>query len=596
MDLKQLVDELRQRKIQPPILIRVMDILEDRLKHLALCFQKAFTDAEYQNKYIPLFPIKVNQQRQVVESILHFGAPFHIGLEAGSKAELLAVLALTQDLNTPLVCNGYKDEEFVEMVGLAHKMGKKIIPIIEKYSEIETFIKHYKATGIMPQLGVRLKISHKGTGQWANSGGDRSKFGLRIYEIVQLVERLKEEGLIHHLKLLHFHIGSQITQIRVVKEALTEVARVFGELVQLGVPLEILDVGGGLGVDYDGSSHETFTTINYTIEEYANDVVYRIQQVCDRLEIPHPIIFSESGRFLSAHYSFLITNIAAVNHLDIPDNLTLPEDIAEKEIQPIQELWEIYQDQRTSKANILEHYHDANQARQEIGNLFNLGYISLNERSFAEKLFLHIMLEVQKWVEARDIAPVELENLDIGFSDTYFANFSLFQSLPDSWAINQIFPVMPIHRLQEEPTRRGVVVDLTCDSDGTIKTYLGQEEHSPYVWLHRTDQEQPYYIGFFLIGAYQEILGELHNLFGDTHAVQIRLLDNDRYQIASVVKGDMVEDVLKYVSYHPGELVSAMRGQLERAIDSGHMNLEESAFFMDKFEEGLKGYTYFEDV
>lgn len=590
VDLKQLVDELRKRKVQPPYLIRVLDILKDRINELSSCFANAIKDYQYSGSYYPLYPIKVNQQRQVVEKMLEFGSPHGLGLEAGSKAELLAVLAVTEQPDIPIVCNGYKDAEFVELVGMAHKMGKNIFPVIEKYSELDAFLNYYKETGILPKLGIRIKLSTKGSGKWAKTGGDGSKFGLRIPEVLAVVRRLKKEGLEDHLKLLHFHIGSQVTQITVIKKALTEAGRVFVEMVKLGAKLEYFDVGGGLGVDYDGSTRDTFSTINYTIQEYANDVVYRIQQLCQENNIPCPAILSESGRYLTAHYSLLITNISTTSSTrETTGEVRLPDQAA----APLTELF--YISENINEENHMESYHDAVQYRSELMNLFNLGYLDLESRGLMEQISQIIFHKVVEHAHRADHEPVELAGLERGPTDTYFANFSLFQSLPDAWAIKQIFPIMPIHRLQERPDRQAVLVDLTCDSDGLIREYIGDEEKNPYVQLHAIDEDEHYYVGIFMIGAYQETLGELHNLFGDTHAVQIEIQGENQYRITSFIKGDMVNDVLGYVSYSHKDLIHRMRTQIEHAVELGRLSLDESAQMMDQYEQGMYGYTYFED-
>ncbi|MCB1049546.1 MAG: biosynthetic arginine decarboxylase [Acidobacteria bacterium] len=590
VDLKRLIDELRSRKVQPPVLIRVMDILKDRLKLLSRSFNDSIKELGYKGKYFPLYPIKVNQQRTVVEAMLKYGQNVGLGLEAGSKAELLLVLALTENINTPIVCNGYKDEEFVELVGMAHKMGKKIIPVIENYSEVETFIRHYKKTGVMPNLGIRLKLFTKGAGQWASTGGESSKFGLRVPEVVNVIDRLAEEDLLNHLKLLHFHIGSQITDIKVVKNALTEASRVFIEMIKLGANLEYIDVGGGLGVDYDGSARETFSTINYTLQEYTNDVVYRIQQVCDQHGVPHPTIFSESGRFLAAHYSLLITNIQTTGGYELK---AYTKGQISAESGPLKEMIDL----RTgvTEENYLEAYHDAIQYRQEVRNLFNYGYVSLRDLAGSESLFSEIMEKILEVAEEMEETPEELWELQQSQVDTYFANFSLFQSLPDSWAIDQVFPIIPVHQLGQKPTRKAVLVDLTCDSDGKITDYIGDEEDNSFVHLHEVQPGDQYYVGIFMIGAYQETLGELHNLFGDTHSVQIEILGNDKYRLSNFTKGDSVKDVLGYVAYNAKELIGKMRAQIERAVERKKLTLDESAHLMDQYEEGMFGYTYFEE-
>jgi len=590
VDLKMLVDELRKRKVHPPILIRVMDILEDRIKRLCGAFHEAIESTGYQGRYFPIFPVKVNQQRQVVEAILRYGAPHGIGLEAGSKAELLAVLALTENPDSPIVCNGYKDEEFVSLAGMAHKMGKRIYPVIEKYTELERFIAHYKKTGIMPLVGVRIKLLTRGAGQWAASSGENSKFGLRIPEVITLVRRLKNENLLDRLKMVHFHLGSQITEIKVIKQGLVETARIYIELAKLGAELEYVDVGGGLGVDYEGSSHGTFAGVNYSLQEYANDVVYRIQQLCDEQGVKHPTIFSESGRFLCAHYSLLITNISTAGELSVRD-YELSE--VSKQEGPLGELFEIAQ--HVDGENFLESYHDAILYRNESNHLFSSGYMSLNQMALVEQVFSEIMSLVAEKIQNCEKGPIELENLEQGRIQTCFANLSVFQSLPDSWAIGQVFPVIPIHRLNEFPEKKGVIVDLTCDSDGMIRQYLGDGTQNSHIPLHEIRPDESYYVGIFLVGAYQETLGELHNLFGDTHAVQIEICGENDYRLSSFIKGDTVKDVLNYVSYDTRELTDKMWVQIESAVAHKRLSLEESAQLMAQYEEGLFGYTYFEE-
>lgn len=590
VDLKRLVDELAKRKVHTPILIRFMNILQDRIARLSNCFREAIEKNDFQGSYYPVFPIKVNQERDVVTSILKYGKKFGVGLEAGSKAELLIVLALTVDPDSLIVCNGYKDKEFVELVGMAHKMGKAIFPVIENYGEIETFINHYKRTGIMPRLGVRIKLSTKGEGKWAKTGGDASKFGLRISEVMMMVRRLEEEGLLDALKLLHFHIGSQVTKIRVVKQAIVETTRVFVELWKLGVKLEYVDIGGGLGVDYDGTSADTGSTINYSLYEYANDVIYRIKQLCDENKIPHPTIISESGRFLAAHYSMLITNVPATASIpdEVPDFDSLP-----KGIGPIHEMREILD--TINDNNVMECYHDAMQYRQESLSLFKLGYLSLPGRAAMEHLFWKIMRDILRRAKDIGLQSAELDDLETQLVDTYYANFSLFQSLPDSWAINQVFPVIPIHRLNEKPDRKAIIADLTCDSDGLVESYIGDGEITSSVPLHAIHADEPYYIAICLIGAYQETLGELHNLFGDTHAVQIELLGENQYKIRNLAKGDTIHQVIGFVSYSSRDLIGRMRDQIEAAVEREMLSLDESAHIMQQYEEGLHGYTYFED-
>jgi arginine decarboxylase len=588
VDLKKLVDELRERKIDPPILIRFTDILKDRLEKLSKCFSKAIEDNQYKGIYKPLFPIKVNQEKDVVTSVLKYGKDWGVGLEAGSKAELLIVLAQTQEVDTPIVCNGYKDEEFVRMVGMAHKMGKKIFPVIENFSELYTFIAHYKATGIMPRLGLRIKLTTKGTGQWAKSGGDASKFGLRIPEVMSAIRLLESEGLLANLKLLHFHVGSQISRIGVVKQAILETTRVYVEMVKLGACLEYIDIGGGLGVDYTGGSSSG--AINYTSYEYANDIIYRIKQLCDEYQIPHPDIFSESGRFLSAHYSMMVTNVSATGSL--PD-LQPPLENPTRGYGPLHEINEILN--TLNENNILECYHDALQYKHEAQNLFNLGHLTLPERAWMEGQFWEIMRRVLALSKKVGLKADDLEALDSQLADTYFTNFSVFQSLPDAWAINQVFPIMPIHRLTEQPNKYALIADLTCDSDGLLDRYVAADGNESSLPLHEVSAEEPYYLGVFLIGAYQETLGELHNLFGDPHAVLIEIGGENQYRMAGLVTGDTIEAVISYMSYDTSKLVAKMRMQIEEAVEAGRLTISESAQMMESYVEGLRGYTYFND-
>ncbi len=586
VDLKKLVDELRERKINPPILIRFTDILKDRLQLLNRCFHKAIEDNQYQGAYTPLFPIEVNQEKDVITSVLRYGKECGVGLQTGSKAELLIVLAQAQWTDTPIICNGYKDKAFVRLVAMAHKMGKNIFPVIEQYSELRSFVDHYKKTGIMPRLGLRIKLTTKGN-PWGKTAGDASKFGLRLAEVMSAIRLLESEGLLDHLKLLHFNLGSQIRHIGVVKKAILEITRVYVEMVKLGARLEYIDIGGGLGVDYTGGAPAS-GAINYTANEYANDVIYRIKQLCDEHQIPHPDIFSESGRYISAHYSLMVTNVSASGGLPGPQP-ALPEPT--RGYGPLQELNEILK--TLNDHNILECYHDALQYKQEAQNLFNLGHLSLPERAWMEGQFWEIMRRVLAQAKKVGLKADELEPLDSQLADTYFTNFSVFQSLPDAWAINQVFPIMPIHRLDERPTKHALIADLTCDSDGLIDRYVAEDGNSPSLPLHELRDEEPYYLGVFLIGAYQETLGELHNLFGDPHAVLIEIGGENQYRMAGLITGDTIEQVIGYMSYDTAKLSAKMRGQIEEAVEAGRLTIGESAAMMDNFMESLRGFTYF---
>jgi arginine decarboxylase len=504
IDLKRLVDGLEQRGIDLPILIRFGGILKHRLGEIHDAFAAAIAENQYKGSYVCVYPIKVNQQRQVVEEVLEFGAPYHFGLEAGSKPELLAVAAVAAN-DTPIICNGFKDAEFIEMAMLAQKIGRKIIPVVEKYTELDLILKYAEKVGVRPQFGMRVKLATRGAGRWQGSGGYRSKFGLTVSEILRALAELKERGMQDCFRLLHFHLGSQIPNIRHIKGALNEAARIYVELMQRGAGLRYLDVGGGLGVDYDGSQTNFESSVNYTLQEYANDVVYHIQSVCDEVGVEHPTIVSESGRAIVAYHSALVFNVLGVSGLGDHNGLTLADDVE----QPLLDLRSTY-DTLTGR-NVLESYHDAQQALDMAMNLFAGGYLPLDQRSQAENLFWAICRKIQRLVRQLDFVPEELQGLDSLLSETYFCNFSLFQSMPDSWAIKQLFPVMPIHRLNEQPTHHAVLGDITCDSDGKIEQFIDRRDVKRTLPLHGFN-DQPYYLGAFLIGAYQEILGDMHNL------------------------------------------------------------------------------------
>jgi arginine decarboxylase len=590
IDLKELVDQLQARGIQLPILLRFTDILRHRVGEIAEAFRNASQEYGYAGAYCCVYPIKVNQQRHVVEEILDFGKPFQFGLEAGSKPELLAVLALTNGTDTPIICNGFKDDEFIQMAMLARKIGKQVIPVVEKFTELELIVKHAEALGVRPVLGVRVKLASRGAGRWRSSAGYRSKFGLTLTEVLDAVEYLKQRGMADCLQLVHFHLGSQITNIRKIKDALTEAARVYVELSRIGAGVKYLDVGGGLGIDYDGSQTDFESSVNYTLQEYANDVVFRVKSVCDEAGVPHPTIVSESGRAVVAYHSVLAFDVLGTSNFDrceAPD--ALPPDAP----QPIADLFAIHRD--LSKKNYIESYHDAVQAMDETLNLFNLGYLTVELRALAERLFWAFGRKLQRLVRELDYVPEELKGLESLLSDTYFCNFSIFQSLPDSWAIKQLFPIMPIHRLGEEPTRRAVLGDITCDSDGKIDQFIDLRDVRSTLELHPVVDGQPYFLGAFLLGAYQEILGDLHNLFGDTNAVHVSLGEDGLPHLDAVIKGDTVREVLNYVQYSTDELMVLMRKDVEKAVRAGKISLEESRQLLRFYETGLEGYTYLEE-
>jgi arginine decarboxylase len=587
IDLKELIDRLLLRGISLPLLVRFTDILRHRLGDIHTAFQTAITQHQYQGGYCCVYPIKVNQQRQVVEEVFKFGRPFRFGLEAGSKPELLAVVGVA-DNETPIICNGFKDAEFIETAMLAQKMGRNIIPVVEKYTELPLILETAGKIGVRPQIGMRVKLASRGSGRWQSSGGYRSKFGLTVTEIMRGLEELKSRGMEDCLKLLHFHLGSQITNIRIVKGALNEGARVYTELAKLGAGLQYLDVGGGLGVDYDGSQTNFESSMNYTLEEYANDVVYHIQTVCDEAGVAHPTIVSESGRATVAYHSALVFNVLGVSGFG---EEKVPSSANQEWEQPIVDLVETYNN--VNARNALEAFHDAQQALDMALSLFVGGYLPLEQRSMAENLFWATCTKLQKIVQTMAEVPEDLQTLDEQLSDTYFCNFSLFQSIPDSWAIKQLFPVMPIHRLNEKPTKYAVLGDITCDSDGKLDRFVDRRDVKRTLPLHTVDTDD-YYLGVFLVGAYQEILGDLHNLFGDTHAVHVSLDEHGNARLDTLIKGDTVKEVLDYVEFDAESLIGKMRTDVETAVREGRMDYEGAGRLLRFYEDGLHGYTYLE--
>ena len=588
IDLKVLVDDIRRRGIDPPMLLRFTDILQHRLGEIHHAFSAAIADCGYQGEYRCVYPIKVNQQRHVIEEILNFGTEYGFGLEAGSKPELLAVLALVTDPNTPIVCNGFKDAEYIETVVLGQKIGKTILPVIERYSELRSLTECAERHGVRPTMGVRVKLASRGAGRWEGSSGKGSKFGLDVAELLTVLDDLKEAGLADRLTLLHFHIGSQITNIRNLKEAINEAARVYVELHKAGAGLQYLDVGGGLGIDYDGSQTNFGSSINYTLTEYANDVVYGIQGICDQANVPHPTIISESGRAVVGYQSVLVFNVLGSSEvtdsapLERPDGETPP---------PITNLFDTL-GELTAK-NALEMFHDALKYRDDALSLFNLGYMSLVDRCLAERLFWRICRELEKLCGRMDRVPEDFEVLEPMLADTYFCNYSIFQSMPDSWAVGQLFPVMPIHRLDERPDRKATLADITCDSDGKIDKFIDLRDVKRVLALHSPDGSE-YYLAAFLVGAYQEILGDLHNLFGDTHAVHVSLDEDGLPSVDTVVKGDTVREVLAYVQFSADELLAKLRKDVEKALRRDLVTVEEAGRLLRFYESGLEGYTYLE--
>lgn len=589
IDVKELVDRLQLRGLDLPILLRFNGILKDRLREIHDVFAQAIKEHDYKGKYICVYPIKVNQQRHVVEQIVQYGKVYGFGLEAGSKPEMLAVVAMT-DAETPIICNGFKDAEFIEMAMLAQKIGRNVIPVVEKYTELEMILKYAEKVGVRPQIGMRIKLAARGSGRWQSSGGWRSKFGLTVSEILHAVEELRSRNMLDCFKLLHFHLGSQITNIRHVKGAMTEAARAYADLVKRGAGLEYLDIGGGLGVDYDGSQTNFESSVNYTLQEYAADVVHHVQAVVDEAGVPHPHIISESGRAIAAYHAALIFGVLGVAGQGNGDDslLEIPPDSE----QPLHDLVDTFKN--ITVRNVLESYHDAQQAMDVVMTLFSTGYLTLEQRALAENLFWTICKKIRRLKEQLDYIPEELEGLDTLLSDTYFCNFSLFQSMPDSWAIKQLFPVMPIHRLEERPTHHAVLGDITCDSDGKIDQFIDRRDVKRTLRLHEYNG-QPYYLGTFLIGAYQEILGDLHNLFGDTNTVHIDLSPGGEVVLEAIVKGDTVREVLDYVEFDLGDLTTRLQTAVEIAVRENRLDHQEAGRFLKFYEDGLNGYTYLEE-
>jgi arginine decarboxylase len=589
VDLKQLVDTLVLRGISLPILIRFAEILRHRLSEIHDAFEGAIAEHGYKGGYCCVYPIKVNQQRQVVEEVFQYGRPYKFGLEAGSKPELLAVLAIA-DNDTPIICNGFKDDEYIEMVMLATKIGRQITTVVEKYTELDLVARHAQRIGVRPRIGLRLKLASRGSGRWKSSGGFRSKFGLTVSEAVRALDQLKQLGMADCLELLHFHLGSQITNIRHVKQAVIEGVRIYAELARAGAGLKFLDVGGGLGVDYDGSQTDFESSVNYTLQEYANDIVYHVQSVCDEAGVAHPTIVSESGRAVVAYHSMLVFDVLGVSGYGEQD--TVPG-ISDDMEQPLIDLRETYR--ALSTKNLLESFHDAQQALDQALNLFSLGYLPIEQRCLAENLYWAMCRRIRRLAADLEYFPEELEGLDAMLSDTYFCNFSIFQSMPDSWAIKQLFPIMPIHRLEERPTRGAVLGDISCDSDGKIDQFIDRRDVKRTLPLHPFNGSE-YYLGAFLIGAYQEILGDLHNLFGDTNAVHVSLNGNGEIILDNVIKGDTVREVLDYVQFRAESLLGQFRRDVEAALREGRIGYEESGRLLRFYEDGLNGYTYLEDA
>ena len=589
VDLKELVDELQLRDVAAPTLVRFPDILDNRIEKMSSCFKQAAEEYGYKAENFIIYPIKVNQMRPVVEEIISHGKKFNLGLEAGSKPELHAVIAVNTDSDSLIVCNGYKDESYIELALLAQKMGKRIFLVVEKMNELKLIAKMAKQLNVQPNIGIRIKLASSGSGKWEESGGDASKFGLTSSELLEALDFMESKGLKDCLKLIHFHIGSQVTKIRRIKTALREASQFYVQLHAMGFKVEFVDIGGGLGVDYDGTrSSNSEGSVNYSIQEYVNDSISTLVDVSDKNGIPDPYIISESGRALTAHHSVLI--------FEVLETATLPEWDDEEVIAPdahelVQELYGIWDSLNQNK--MLEAWHDAQQIREEALDLFSHGIVDLKTRAQIERLYWSITREINQIAEGLKHAPDEFRGLSKLLADKYFCNFSLFQSLPDSWAIDQIFPIMPIQRLDEKPDRSATLQDITCDSDGKIANFISTRNVAHYLPVHSLKKTEPYYVAVFLVGAYQEILGDMHNLFGDTNAVHVSVNEKG-YNIEQIIDGETVAEVLDYVQYNPKKLVRTLETWVTKSVKEGKISLEEGKEFLSNYRSGLYGYTYLE--
>ena len=591
IDLKELVDDLVAHRTKPPMLLRFPDILDSRIQKTASCFEKAAREYKFKGESFIIFPIKVNQMRPVVEEIISHGKRYNLGLEAGSKPELHAVLAANMDSDSLIICNGHKDRSFIELALLAQKMGKRIFLVAEKFEELETIVATAGNLNLRPQIGIRVKLASSGAGKWEESGGDASKFGLDSSDLLRALEYLREHQMENCLKLMHFHIGSQITKIRRIQFALTEAAQFYVQLHKMGFNIEFVDCGGGLGVDYDGTrSSNSESSVNYSIQEYINDCVYTFVEASDRNQIPHPNLISEGGRSLSAHHSVLILEAFESTHQPSMNEEWEAQPDDHKLVRDLSEIWD-----KVSARSMLEDWHDAEQIREEGLDLFRHGLIDLKTRAQIESVYWSITREVNAIAHTQKHMPDELRKLDKLLADKYFCNFSLFQSMPDSWAIDQFFPIMPIHRLNEKPDHNGTLQDITCDSDGKIETFVQYGRQTNYLPLHGLKAGEPYYIGVFLVGAYQEILGNMHNLFGDTNAVHVSVGEDGSYTVDQIIDGETVADVLDYVQYDPKQLVRRLETWVDKAIAQERITPREGQDFIANFQRGLYGYTYLEN-
>ncbi len=589
VDLKELLDELMLRDVSTPVLIRFPDILDDRIISTSECFKIASEEYDYKAQNFIIYPIKVNQMRPVVEEIVSHGKKFNIGLEAGSKPELHAVLAINTDPESLIICNGYKDEDYIELALLAQKMGKRIFLVVEKLNELKLITTIAKRLKVKPNIGIRIKLASVGSGKWEDSGGDISKFGLTSSELLEAIDFIEKNKMRDCVRLIHFHIGSQVTKIRRIKTALREASQFYVQLRKLGFNVEFVDIGGGLGVDYDGTgSANSESSMNYTLQEYVNDSVSTFVDASNKNDIPHPNVITESGRSLTAHHSVLIIEVLETTTLPSWDS---EEGINEHDHELLKELFDLWDD--FSQPRILETWHDAQQIREEALERFSLGLIDLKTRAQIERLFWSVARKVYQVANHSRHLPDELRQVSRILSDKYFCNFSLFQSIPDAWAIDQIFPIMPIHRLNEEPIVSATIQDMTCDSDGKIDNFIATRNSSHHLPVHALKSHERYYLGVFLVGAYQEILGDLHNLFGDTNAVHVSV-DENGYKIDQIIDGETIAEVLDYVQYNSKKLVRTVETWVTSSVKAGIISLEEGKEFLSNYRSGLYGYTYLE--
>jgi arginine decarboxylase len=588
IDLKELVDDIQAKGYSLPVLIRFSDILKASIANLAHSFQDAINEYGYKGTYNGVYPIKVNQQRQVVEEIVKFGQPFNIGLEAGSKPELHAILAILDNPEALLVCNGYKDESFIRLALMSQKLGKKVFIVVEKLDELALIDKVSRELGVQPNIGLRIKLVSAGQGRWSSSAGEHSKFGLNSMELMEALEIAKSKNILDCIKLIHFHLGSQITNIRRIKDSLKEVGRFYSELIKFGCDVQYIDVGGGLGVDYDGSRSTFASSINYSVQEYANDVVYHLLETCQAEDLPHPNIISESGRAMTAHHSILVVNVLGVTSFPEWSDQT---EISSDAPPVVKEIFNVLDS--TSNKNLIESWHDAVHLKDEAQNQFLLGLIALKDRAMAERIYWGICRKIDQLGSKFKFLPDDIRNLKTKLADKYFCNFSIFQSVPDSWAIDQVFPVVPLHRLNEEPNRNATLEDITCDSDGRIDTFIGTHRGTENTMkVHSLEPEENYPLCIFLTGAYQEILGDLHNLFGDTNTVHVSLNENGSLNYEQIIEGEDVTDVLDYVQFSADELAGRIDGFLIGCVQRGVVTQKEADDFLNLYKAGLKGYTY----